>query len=86
MCEIIFLVVFHHATICIAIFLYLQNVYILVSEFFSECARPPVMIVCLNHNFGVGSGVRICQAPFYTYTESPGVLEPAYFLSFFQLQ
>lgn len=53
MCEIIFLVVFHHATICTAIFLYLQNVYIHVSEFFSKCAHPTVMFVFLNHNFGV---------------------------------
>lgn len=45
--EIIFLVVFNHATICTAISLYLQNASIRVSEFFLKVCTSP-RHVCLS--------------------------------------
>ena len=76
----------HHLTMCIVDFNCLQNVPTHGSEFTYRCAHSPVKFVFIDHNFCVGSGVRLFQALFCAYAtvinKTPGLCFTECFLDY----
>lgn len=69
-----------HFTICVTNFPCLHNAQMHGSKFLYKCTHSPIKFVFIDHNFCVGRGICLFQAPFCAYAtvinETPGEFPP----------